>query len=284
MSIATLPRLREASDALRAHIGEIDADVGLVLGSGLGTVVECLQNTRRVTYEQVPHLVPVTIEGHLGEFVAGNWRGRHVACLAGRVHRYEGHSYEDVTFGVRLLGFLGVKTIVVTNAAGAVDPGLVPGQVMVIADHVNLTGSNPLIGPNDERIGPRFVDLTDAYDPALRALALEKAASLGIACREGVYAGMVGPSYETPAEIRLLRILGADAVGMSTVPETIVARHQGMRVLGLSCITNLGAGLTVNGLTHDEVAEVAGHASADMAMLLEAIVPEIPIAPGGRAR
>jgi len=275
MSHTTVACLREAADAIQAKIGPIDSEVGIVLGSGLSGVVDLIEDARHMPYAQIPHFAHVGVHGHRGELIAGSWSGRRVICMAGRWHRYEGHGYDQVTFGVRLLGALGVRTVVITNAAGSTDASLKPGQLMVIKDHLNLTGWNPLIGPNDDALGPRFVDMTVAYDKHLRRLALETAAEMGIAITEGVYAGLLGPSYETPSEIHMMRLLGAHAVGMSTVPEVIVARHQGLRVLAISCITNLGAGLSGDPLDHGEVTEVAGRAAAQTARLLGAILPKI---------
>jgi purine-nucleoside phosphorylase len=276
MSISTVAALREIVRVVEGRIGPVQAPLGLVLGSGLGAVADEVEQARRLPYRLLPHFAPSTVPGHRGELVAGRWRGHEIVILSGRVHRYEGHDYAQVTLPVRLLGALGIDTVVVTNAAGSLHPGLQPGALMLISDHINLTGGNPLIGPNDERVGPRFPDMTDAYDPMLRAQAHGVAARLGLELHEGVYVGLSGPSYETPAEIRMLRALGGDAVGMSTVPEVIAARHMGLRVLGLSCITNLGAGLSLELLDHAHVGEVANAASARMIALLAGLVAELP--------
>jgi purine-nucleoside phosphorylase len=222
------------------------------------------------------------VQGHAGELVAGTWQGHEVLMLAGRVHRYEGHSMHKVVLPVRMLAALGVHTLVVSNAAGSVHTRLQPGDLMLISDHINFQGQNPLIGKNDDRLGPRFPDMTVAYDAELRAVARQVALEQALQLHEGVYAAVLGPSYETPAEVRMLAAMGADAVGMSTVPEVIAARHMGVRVLGLSCITNLGAGLGAGTLDHAHVGEVAGKATAKMVNLLGGIVRALPNTPGVR--
>jgi purine-nucleoside phosphorylase len=282
MSISTVAALRELMDAVDQHIGKSTAGIGLVLGSGLGGLAAEIEDARRVPYSRLPHLAASTVQGHAGELVAGRWKGRDVLVLAGRVHRYEGHSMEQVVLPVRMLAAMGVHTLIVSNAAGSVHTGLQPGDLMLLSDHINFQGTNPLVGPNDARLGPRFPDMTVAYDAELRALAHRVAASQQLALKEGVYAAVLGPSYETPAEVRMLAAMGADAVGMSTVPEVIVARHMGVRVLGLSCITNLGAGLGAGTLDHAHVGEVAGKATQKMVELLGGIVQSIPNMPGKR--
>ena len=276
MAISTMAAMRELLDAVERHIGPSRAGIGLVLGSGLGGLAAEVQDARRVPYARLPHLAASTVVGHAGELVAGRWRDHEVLMLAGRVHRYEGHPLRQVVLPVRMLAALGVHTLVVSNAAGSVHTRLQPGDLMLISDHINLQGGNPLMGPNDDRMGPRFPDMTVAYDLELRQLALKTAQQQGIALKEGVYAAVLGPSYETPAEVRMLAAMGADAVGMSTVPEVIAARHMGVRVLGLSCITNLGAGLGAGTLDHAHVGEVAGKATAKMVQLLGGIVQALP--------
>jgi len=274
--------VREVAHAARAALGPVEAAVGLVLGSGLGGVAHQIEGARRVSYADLPHLAPSTVAGHQGELVVGHWQGKQVAALAGRVHRYEGHDWNQVTLPIRLLAALGVQVLVVTNAAGAVHTGMQPGDLMLIRDHINLTGGNPLIGPNEPALGPRFPDMTAAYDAVLADLAWRVAKAHGIRLCQGVYCGLVGPSYETPAEVKMLAILGADAVGMSTVAEVIVARHMGLRVLGLSCVTNLGAGLGEGELDHGHVAEVARDATAQMTRLVAGFVaalPDLAVAP-----
>ena len=282
MAISTVAALHELLDAVTHHIGPTRAGIGLVLGSGLGGVAQQVENARRVRYDRLPHLAPSSVVGHAGELVVGDWQGHEVLVLAGRVHRYEGHSLEEVVMPVRLLAALGIHTLIVSNAAGSVHTGLQPGDLMILSDHINFQGQNPLVGRNDERLGPRFPDMTVAYDQGLRTLAHQVAAEQGIALKEGVYAAVLGPSYETPAEVRMLRAFGADAVGMSTVPEVIAARHMGVRVLGLSCITNLGAGLGHGTLDHAHVGEVAGQATAKMVSLLGGVVRALPHQPGLR--
>ncbi|MSQ82334.1 MAG: purine-nucleoside phosphorylase [Myxococcales bacterium] len=269
-------QLQRAVAAITAELGDVSAPIGLVLGSGLGGVANQIEDARRLSFERIPHFAASTVPGHAGQLVAGRWQGKQVLALAGRVHYYEGHLWTQVTLPIRVLALLGVQVLVVTNAAGAVHTALQPGDLMLMTDHINLTGGNPLIGANDGRLGPRFPDMTCAYDVELRQLALQVAAERAIALRQGVYCGLTGPSYETPAEIRMLSLLGADVVGMSTVSETIVARHMGVRVLGLSCVTNLGAGLGAGTLDHGHVADVANDATARMTALVAGFVAALP--------
>ena len=282
MAVSTVAALRELLDAVDHRLGRTRAGIGLVLGSGLGGVAAQVTDAIRIPYAHLPHLAASTVPGHAGELVAGRWRGQDVLVLAGRVHRYEGHALDQVVMPVRMLAALGVHTLLVSNAAGSVHTRLQPGDLMLISDHINFQGQNPLIGPNDERLGPRFPDMTEAYDAELRAVARAIAARQGLHLPEGVYAAVLGPSYETPAEVRMLAAMGADAVGMSTVAEVIAARHMGVRVLGLSCITNLGAGLGQGKLDHAHVGEVAGRATAKMVELIAGIVAELPQRPGQR--
>jgi purine-nucleoside phosphorylase len=241
---------------------EVRPVVGLVLGSGLGALADRIDGAVSIPYVEIPEFPAVSVAGHAGRLVVGTLGGVPVAAMQGRVHAYEGWSAEDLTFGVRLLAATGVRALLVTNAAGAVNPGLAPGDLVRITDHLNLTGQNPLTGPNDERIGPRFPDMTEPYDPLLGALLDASAARLAIPLGTGVYAGVAGPSYETPAEIRMLRTLGADLVGMSTVLEVIAARHAGMRVAAVSLVTNLAAGLAEKPLSHADVL-AAGEGARD---------------------
>ncbi len=249
---------------------------GVILGSGLGDFAERLSAASVVAYEEIPYFPVSRVPGHPGRLVIGELPGEAgpvaVAAMQGRVHGYEGWTPEEVAFGARVLCGLGVKALLVTNAAGGVNPSLAPGDLVRITDHLNLSGQNPLEGENDERLGPRFPDLSDAYDPELGAALDETAASLGIPLRSGVYACMPGPSYETPAEIRMLRALGADLVGMSTVPEVIAARHMGVRVAGISVVTNHAAGLARRPLSHDEVAETAARVKDRLAPLVAAFL------------
>lgn len=266
--------VEEAAGALRARIGETPT-VGVVLGSGLGDFADRLQGATTIPYGDIPHWPASAVVGHAGKLVVGTLAGRRVAALAGRAHFYEGHSLQTATFATRVLGLLGVKTLILTNAAGGIDVAFKPGTLMVIDDHINLMGSNPLVGPNEERFGPRFPDMTEVYSKRLREMADAAAGDAGVAVAHGVYVALHGPSYETPAEIRYLRTIGADAVGMSTVPEAIVGRHMGMEILGISCITNPAAGVLPQPLVHDEVMDVARRVRAEFSALLEGIVERL---------
>ncbi|HXH84656.1 MAG TPA: purine-nucleoside phosphorylase, partial [Candidatus Tectomicrobia bacterium] len=246
-------------------------EVAVVLGSGLGGFAARLADPVVLPYDALPHWPPARVVGHEGRLVAGMLAGRRVAALAGRAHFYEGHDLRSVTLPVRAMGLLGTRIVVLTNAAGGIAPHLEPGTLMIIDDHINLMGDNPLVGPNDDRLGPRFPDMTAVYSPRLRALADAVAQRLGLRVAHGVYAALRGPSYETPAEIRYLRIIGADAVGMSTVPEAIAARHMGLEVLGVSCITNMAAGILPKPLDHDEVMETARRLAGAFERLLEGV-------------
>lgn len=264
----------ETAEWLRARHGAAP-DVAVVLGSGLGDFADTLAERAVVPYADIPHWPASAVVGHAGTLVLGTLAGRRVAALAGRVHYYEGHDFRTVTFAMRAIGRLGTPIVILTNAAGGINVTFEPGTLMLIDDHINLMGSNPLIGANDERFGPRFPDMTTVYSERLRDLAGEAARQRGLALAHGVYAAMHGPSYETPAEIRYLRMIGADAVGMSTVPEAIVARHMGLEVLGISCITNPAAGVLPQPLVHDEVMEVARRVRAEFGSLLEGIIERL---------
>ena len=264
-------RVREAADAIRARARELP-ELGIVLGSGLGDFAGTLEDAVSLPYEQLPHWPASRVIGHEGRLVLGASKGRPIAALAGRCHAYEGHDLQTVTFAVRALGLLGVKTLILTNAAGGVNTQFSQGALMVIDDHINLMGSNPLAGPNDERFGPRFPDMTEVYSSRLRHLADEAGKSINMLLPHGVYIALLGPSYETPAEIRYVRTIGADAVGMSTVPEAIVARHMGLEVLGISCITNMAAGVLPHPLSHAEVMETARRVRGQFIALLEEII------------
>ncbi|MGQ9489250.1 MAG: purine-nucleoside phosphorylase [Anaerolineae bacterium] len=256
----TRAHYREAANAIRARTGHRPT-VGLILGSGLNALADEVLDADRVPYSAIPHFPRPSVEGHVGQLVIGQLTGRPVAILQGRVHAYEGYSLQEVTFPVRVLGELGVRTLLVTNAAGGLNPAFRAGDLMLIVDHIGLmamTGGNPLWGPNDDSLGPRFPAMNKAYDPALRKLALKVAADLGIELRQGVYVGLGGPTFETPAEVRFLRLIGGDACGMSTVPEVIVARHMGLRVLGISGISNVA-------IADPEAEEEANHEEVLMA-------------------
>jgi purine-nucleoside phosphorylase len=261
----------EAAAFVRARVGDFP-DVAIVLGSGLGAFADRLEAQTAVPYADIPHWPGATVVGHAGTLVVGRAAERRVAVLAGRAHFYEGHPLTTVTFSTRVLGALGVKTLILTNAAGGINTAFAPGTLMVIDDHINMMGSNPLVGPNEDRFGARFPDMTEVYSVCLRGVADRAAERAGVPVRHGVYVGLHGPSYETPAEIRALRTLGADAVGMSTVPEAIVARHMGIEVLGVSCITNPAAGVLPEPLDHNEVMEVARRVSGQFMALLEGIL------------
>jgi purine-nucleoside phosphorylase len=247
--------------------------VGLVLGSGLGILAEEIENPVYINYDEIPHFPVSTVEGHEGRLVIGNLRGKHVIAMQGRFHYYEGHSLDAVTYPIRIMKAIGVQQIIVTNAAGGINPSFKTGDLMIIKDHINLTSQNPLIGPNSE--GLRFPDMTEAYSKSLINLAKEIANKNKINVLEGVYAGMPGPSYETPAEIKFLSVIGADAVGMSTVPEVIVAKHSGLEVLGISCISNMAAGISEYSLTHEEVMETTEKIKAQFLLLVKEIVADM---------
>lgn len=243
--------------------------VGVILGSGLGGFVDALPNPQIFKYADLPHFPQSTVSGHSGQLaIATLENGPTIACLQGRFHYYEGHGHDAVAYPVRALKALGVKTLVVTNAAGGINTSFKPGDLMCITDHINLMGRNPLEGPNNEALGPRFFDMANAYNRDLRATLMQTATSLGIDLKEGVYAGVLGPCYETPAEIKAFKTLGGDAVGMSTVPEVIVANHCGLNTVGISCITNMAAGIATHSLNHDEVLETGRDAATQFNQLL----------------
>lgn len=252
----------------------------VILGSGLGAFAETLKNPVFIDYGDIPHFQQSTVEGHAGRLVIGEIApGFVIACMQGRFHYYEGHSMDTVVFPVRVLRQLGVEFLLVTNAAGCINAQFKPGTLMLIEDHLNLTGDNPLKGPNHDFLGVRFLDLSEAYDSNLRQLARQVAAKNGFKLASGVYAGLSGPTYETPAEIRMLRIFGADAVGMSTVPEVIAANHMGMKVLGISCITNQAAGMSAQKLSHQEVMDTAAQARQRFMDLLAGVLNELAKSP-----
>lgn len=249
--------------------------IGVVLGSGLGAFADELSESVSIDYTEIPGWPQSTAVGHAGRLVFGRMGLVDVAVMAGRAHLYEGHSMQAVTFGVRVLGSLGVRGMVFTNAAGGINLSLARGGLVLISDHINLQGSNPLVGPNDDKLGPRFPDMSEAYSRAYREIAKQAAGELGIAVSEGVYAAMLGPSYETPAEIRLLRTIGADVVGMSTVPEVIVANHMGMKVLGISCVTNMAAGVLPQKINHEEVLETGAMVRDTLVRYLTTLLPRL---------
>jgi purine-nucleoside phosphorylase len=247
----------------------------VVLGSGLGAFADTLGYRTVIDYHDIPGWPPSTAVGHAGRLVIGTLDGLAVAALAGRAHLYEGYTAQQAVFGVRALSRLGVESLVLTNAAGGINPSYRPGQLVLISDHINLLGQNPLTGPNDETLGPRFPDMSEAYSKRYREAARSAGKEIGLDLAEGIYAAMPGPSYETPAEIRYLRAIGADLVGMSTVPETIAANHMGMKVLGVSCVTNFAAGVTDQKLDHREVLEVGARIKDTMMELLRRVLPKL---------
>lgn len=249
--------------------------IGLILGSGLGVLADEIEEAVKIKYEEIPDFPVSTVEGHAGQLVIGTLGNIQVVAMQGRFHFYEGYSLDKVTFPVRVMKELGVDTLIVTNAAGGVNESFRPGDLMIISDHINYMGTNPLIGPNDAALGVRFPDMSAAYDKDLRRLAKQTAEEMNISVQEGVYTAVSGPSYETPAEVRFLRTIGSDAVGMSTVPEVIVARHSGLRVLGVSCISNAAAGILDQPLSHDEVMEVTEKVKADFLRLIKTVVAKI---------
>jgi purine-nucleoside phosphorylase len=267
----------ESAAAVRERV-DVLPRVAFVLGSGLGAALEISGGTP-IPYAEIPHFPVSSVVGHAGELVIADYRGVPAAFLSGRVHLYEGYSPSQVVHAVRTMRLLGAETLVLTNAAGGVNTAFSPGDLMLVTDHLNLTGQNPLAGPNDERLGPRFPDMSAAYDRGLRVLALEAAAQIGVSLVQGIYAGLLGPSFETPAEIRAFRSLGADAVGMSTVHEAIAANHMGMQVLGVSCITNMAAGILPQRLSHTEVIETTERVRSQFAALLGAVADRLVRAP-----
>ncbi|MEW9669660.1 purine-nucleoside phosphorylase [Ammoniphilus sp. 3BR4] len=267
-------QIQETKEYISAKLDAVP-EIGLILGSGLGVLAEEITSPKAIPYHEIPHFPASTVEGHKGQLVVGQLRGKNVVAMQGRFHFYEGYSLDTVTFPVRVMAAIGVKKIIVTNAAGGVNTSFEPGDLMIIEDHLNMTGRNPLIGANDDRLGVRFPDMSEAYSKELIGLAEQAAAEQGIPLRRGVYAGLTGPSYETPAEIRMLRSIGADAVGMSTVPEVIVARHSGMMVLGISCISNMAAGILPQPLSHGEVMETAEKAKEKFLGLVQGIIEKI---------
>jgi purine-nucleoside phosphorylase len=279
-------KAQSAAEYIRAA-GVAKPAVGIILGSGLGSFASQVNDAMRIPYAEIPHFPRSTVEGHSGNLVLGTIAGVSVAVMQGRVHAYEGYTLAEVTFPTRVLGLLGCKTLIVTNAAGGINTGYCQGSLVTLSDHINLTGSNAALGPNEPRFaavpgaGQRFFDMSAAYSPRLRALAVEEAASQGFPLAEGVYLAVLGPSFETPAEIRAFRTLGADLVGMSTVHETIVARHMGLEVLGISLVTNMAAGVVAAGqkeaetIHHEDVMEVGRRAEKQFTSLLTALIAKI---------
>jgi len=273
-SNAAFEQVEEAAASIRARCAPLP-ETAIVLGSGLGDFADTLLDAIATPYGDIPHWPASRVVGHAGRLVIGNVGGRRIAALAGRVHFYEGHDLGTVVFATRVMGRLGVKRVILTNAAGGINTGFAQGALMIIDDHINLLGTNPLLGANDDRFGPRFPDMSEVYSARLRSIADEAARARRVPVSHGVYIAVHGPSYETPAEIRAFRTLGADAVGMSTVPEAIAARHMGMAVLGISCITNMAAGVLPQPLVHDEVMETARRVRGSFIALLEGILERL---------
>jgi purine-nucleoside phosphorylase len=267
-------KIRETVDSIRSCCSQQPV-LGLILGSGLGAFAESIPERIVIPFNNLPGFPFSTVPGHSGSLVIGTVEGVPVAALQGRVHLYEGYSAAEVVYPARVLGCLGIRQLIVTNAAGGINTEFRPGDLMLITDHINMTGFNPLVGANIDELGPRFPDMSHAYDPQMRDITLAIACEIGITVRQGVYIGLMGPSYETPAEIRMCRILGADAVGMSTVPEVIVANHMGIPVLGISCITNMAAGILPQKLTHQEVLDTTKRVEDTFSALLTGIIPRL---------
>lgn len=273
-STSIYERAEHATRIIRART-TVEPHIAVVLGSGLGGFADDFEEPVAIPYDEIPGFVRSTAQGHAGRLVIGKVDGIPVLAMQGRLHYYEGYSLEEVTFPVRTFGLLGIKTLVLTNASGGINVQLSEGALMVISDHVNLMGVNPLRGPNDERFGPRFPDMSAVYSPELQELVVEEAKAIGIEVRRGIYGALSGPSYETPAEIHLLRNLGADAVGMSTVPEAIVARHMGLEVLGISCITNMAAGISDEPINHEDVMATGDRVRETFTELLRRVIGAI---------
>lgn len=267
-------QIESATSYINSKTGK-SPQIGLILGSGLGVLAEQINQPIILPYTQIPGFPVSTVEGHAGQLVLGELCGKTVVAMQGRFHYYEGYSMDKITFPVRVMKLLGVKTLIVTNAAGSVNETFKPGDLMIITDHINMMGMNPLIGANDERFGPRFPDMTEAYSKELREVANQVAKKQGLDVKEGIYVGNTGPTYETPAEVRMARVLGGDAVGMSTVPEVIVARHCGLKVLGISCLTNMAAGIVDQPLSHAEVIETTEKVQKSFLCFVKEIVTEL---------
>lgn len=269
-------KIQESVDFIKSKIN-IEPTIGLILGSGLGVLGDEIEEATKIKYNEIPNFPVSTVEGHAGCLVLGKLQGKDVVAMQGRFHYYEGYSQQEITFPVRVMKALGVKTIIVTNAAGGSNTDFKPGDLMVIKDHINLSGGNPLIGSNDNRLGPRFPDMSSAYNPKYVDLVKECAKEINIDIQEGVYAFFSGPTYETPAEVKMARILGADAVGMSTAPEVIVASHSNMDVVGISCITNMAAGILNQPLDHEEVIETTQKVQSEFLSLVKRVINKIEL-------
>jgi purine-nucleoside phosphorylase len=271
-------RVEHAARTIRARI-KLEPRVAMVLGSGLGQLADEFQEAVAIPYEDIPGFVSSTAEGHAGRLIGGKIVDTPLLAMQGRVHYYEGYSMQEITFPIRTFKLLGIRTLILTNAAGGINVELTQGGLMVISDHLNLMGVNPLRGPNDERFGPRFPDMSEVYSRQLQEIVVEEARTMGVEVRRGIYAALPGPSYETPAEIHMLRTFGADAVGMSTVPEALVARQMGIEVLGISCITNMAAGISDQPINHEEVMETGKRVKETFAGLLKRVIVRLSARP-----
>ena len=267
-------KIVEATEYIKG-ITDIKPEIALILGSGLGAMAENIKNPVKIKYSDIPNFPVSTVVGHAGELIIGELEGKNVVAMQGRFHYYEGYSQSRTAMPVRVMKMLGAETLIVTNAAGGANKDFNAGDLMIIKDHINLSGSNPLIGKNDDRIGPRFPDMSDAYNKEYRDLIKKSAEEEGIEVREGVYTFFSGPNYETPAEIRMVQVLGGDAVGMSTVPEVIAAAHCGMKVIGVSCITNMAAGISETKLNHKEVIETTEKVKVNFAKLITRVIKNL---------
>jgi purine-nucleoside phosphorylase len=272
----TLPidNIKQAANYIRSR-STVKPQIGLILGSGLGVLADMVEDGTVISYGDIPHFPVSTVEGHAGELLLGSVQGKQVVMMKGRFHMYEGYGVDTVAFPVRVMKELGIETLIVTNAAGGINTSYEVGDLMLIRDHLNFTFRNPLIGPNDPQLGARFPDMSEAYASELRKLSREVAQELGLKLQEGIYIGLLGPTYETPAEIRMMRTLGADAVGMSTVPEVIVARHAGIQVLGFSCITNMASGILNQPLSHEEVIETTERVKPNFLKLVLTVIKKL---------
>lgn len=275
---STYLNIRTATEAIRARAPFVPK-VGMILGSGLGSIANFIEESVSIPYSEIPHFHPTSVEGHAGRLLLGKFWGVPVVALQGRLHVYEGYSMDEIVFPTRVICSLGIQSLVLTNAAGGINLNYKPGDLMIIMDHLNLMGDNPLKGPNIAKLGPRFPDMTEAYSRECVRLLQSGAKELGITAHLGVYAGIIGPTYETPAEVRMLRALGADAVGMSTVPEAIAANHLGVQVAGLSCVTNMAAGISTHKLSHEEVISNSKVMVDNLTTLLKLTVPSFVVKP-----
>ncbi|UZJ80762.1 purine-nucleoside phosphorylase [Fictibacillus sp. KU28468] len=272
-----LTKMNEAANMIQSRTEGMHPEIGLILGSGLGELADEIENAVQIDYSEIPHFPVSTVEGHAGKLVIGTLNGKTVLAMQGRFHFYEGYSMQDVTFPVRVMKGLGVKLLIVTNACGGMNPEFSAGDLMIIDDHLNMTGANPLIGPNDAELGPRFPDMSTAYTPELVQFTKDTAANLGIKVQQGVYAGITGPTYMTKAELRMLRTVGGDAIGMSTVPEVIVASHMSMKIIGISCITDMAIADELEPLTHEQVVAVANRTKPKFINLVKELVKNVTL-------